>query len=216
LAKTLIRLIEPSGGSIAVKGVDFAALRGGALRKMRRSLQMIFQDPFGSLNPRRTVGAMLFRAGMLGGLSRRDATAKASELLALVGLPQTALARRPAAFSGGQRQRLGIARALAMGPEIIIADESVSALDVSVQKQVLALLHDLQARLTLTIVFITHDLRVAAEISDWIAVMQKGVVVEYGPAARVLTSPSHAYTRALIAAAPGRDWTPPRLPVSAS
>ncbi|MFY7778668.1 MAG: dipeptide ABC transporter ATP-binding protein [Elstera sp.] len=216
LAKTLIRLIEPSGGSISVKGSDFAALRGGSLRKMRRSLQMIFQDPFGSLNPRRTVGTMLIRAGMLGGLTRRDATAKASELMALVGLPQTALARRPAAFSGGQRQRLGIARALAMGPEIIIADESVSALDVSVQKQVLALLHDLQTRLTLTIVFITHDLRVAAEISDWIAVMQKGVVVEYGPAARVLTSPSHAYTRALIAAAPGRDWTPPRLPVSAS
>lgn len=211
LARSLIRLVTPSSGRVTIKNVDFTALHGSGLRRMRRKLQMIFQDPFGALNPRRTVGAMLTRAGQLGGLSRQKAQAQASELLGLVGLPQSALNRRPAAFSGGQRQRLGIARALAMQPEIILADESVSALDVSVQKQVLALLQDLQTRLTLTMLFITHDLRVAAEIADWIAVMQKGTVVEYGPAAQILENPGHPYTQALINAAPGRNWHPPRL-----
>ena len=130
---------------------------------------------------------------------------RAEELLGLVRMPREALGRRPTAFSGGQRQRIGIARALAMAPEVVIADESVSALDVSVQRQVLDLLDDLQQRLGLTILFITHDLRVAAQVADWIAVMQRGQVVELGPAEEVLQRPIHAYTRALIDAAPGRD-----------
>jgi peptide/nickel transport system ATP-binding protein len=211
LAKATIRLLAADGGRVYVRDVEFSALRGSALRRARRRLQMIFQDPFGSLNPRHRVGDVIARAGRLGGLSAAEAKARALELLELVGLPAEAFARRPTAFSGGQRQRIGIARALAMGPEVVIADESVSALDVSVQKQVLELLDDLQKRLGLTILFITHDLRVAAQISDYIAVMRRGEVVEYGPAAELLAHPIHEYTRELLAAAPGRDWTPPVL-----
>jgi peptide/nickel transport system ATP-binding protein len=209
LAKATIRLLAADSGKVLVRDLEFSALRGGPLRRARRRIQMIFQDPFGSLNPRHTVGDVIVRAGRLGGLDAREAKSRAAELLDLVGLPREALARRPTAFSGGQRQRIGIARALAMGPEVVIADESVSALDVSVQKQVLELLDDLQKRLGLTILFITHDLRVAAQISDYIAVMRQGEVVEYGPAAELLAHPIHEYTRELLAAAPGRDWTPP-------
>jgi peptide/nickel transport system ATP-binding protein len=165
---------------------------------------MIFQDPFGSLNPRRRVGEVIARAAILAGADAAAARQKAQELLELVGLSREAYFRRPAAFSGGQRQRIGIARALAMGPDILIADESVSALDVSVQAQVLALLQDLQARLGLAILFITHDLRVAAQIADRVVVMKSGQIVESGDAATVLTNPAHPYTKALLAAAPGR------------
>jgi len=147
---------------------------------------------------------MIARAAMLSGASRAEAVERAKELLELVGLQRNAYDRRPAAFSGGQRQRIGIARALAMRPDVLIADESVSALDVSVQAQVLDLLADLQKRLSLAVVFITHDLRVAAQISDEIVVMSKGHVVERGPANEVLTRPQHPYTRDLIEAAPGR------------
>jgi peptide/nickel transport system ATP-binding protein len=204
LARLVVRLVEPTGGAVTVGGAPFLALKGGALRKRRRSIQMIFQDPFGSLNPRRRVGEVIARAAILAGADAAAARQKAQELLELVGLSREAYFRRPAAFSGGQRQRIGIARALAMGPDILIADESVSALDVSVQAQVLALLQDLQARLGLAILFITHDLRVAAQIADRVVVMKSGQIVESGDAATVLTNPAHPYTKALLAAAPGR------------
>ena len=204
LAKLTVRLIEPTGGDIAINGKSFLGAKGAALRQQRRNVQMIFQDPYGSLNPRRRVGDTIARAAVLAGATGRDARAKAHELLELVGLTPEAYFRRPSAFSGGQRQRIGIARALAMGPDILIADESVSALDVSVQTQILALLQELQAKFGLSILFITHDLRVAAQISDRVVVMKNGQIVEAGDAMTVLTAPQHPYTRELIAAAPGR------------
>ncbi len=210
LAKTIIRLIEPSSGRVWIQDIDFANLSRAELAKRRRMIQMIFQDPYGSLNPRRRVGSVIARAASLRGLDATAAWLRAAELLELVGLKREALHRLPQQFSGGQRQRIGIARALAMDPDIVIADESVSALDVSVQRQVLKLIDDLQRKNGMTILFITHDLRVAAEISDYIAVMSKGEVVEFGTAETVLGNPSHPYTRQLIGAAPGRDWTPPR------
>ncbi len=206
LAKAVIRLLEPSAGRVLVEDADFARLGRGELMRRRRLVQMIFQDPHGSLNPNRTVGDVLTRAGVLGGLAAGGARAQAAELIELVGLEPTALQRRPAAFSGGQRQRIGIARALAMRPAIVVADESVSALDVSVQKQVLELLDRLQSRGGLTMLFITHDLRVAAQIADRIAVMQRGRIVEFGRAVQILLSPEHPYTAELVAAAPGRAW----------
>jgi peptide/nickel transport system ATP-binding protein len=204
LAKLVVRLVEPTAGAVSVNGVSFLGLTGKALRRERRRIQMIFQDPYGSLNPRRRVGDTIARAAMLGGADAKAAKAKARELLLLVGLTQEAYFRRPTAFSGGQRQRIGIARALAMEPVVLIADESVSALDVSVQTQILALLQDLQAKLGLAILFITHDLRVAAQISDHVVVMKSGRIVESGPAESVLTAPTNPYTRDLINAAPGR------------
>ena len=204
LARSVIRLVEPSGGRIVVHGADFQDLSGSALTKARRSIQMVFQDPFGSLNPQRSVGAVLRRSGRLAGLGRRDAEARARELIELVGLKPEALARKPAAFSGGQRQRIGIARALALDPDILIADESVSALDVSVQKQILDLLDELKKRRGLTLVFITHDLRVAAEIADEIVVMRRGRVVERGSTVQILTRPGDPYTAELVGAMPGR------------
>ena len=204
LAKLLVRLIAPTEGHALVQGADFARLTGRRLRSARRCIQMIFQDPFGSLNPKRPVGDIIARAARLAGDSPTEARRRAEELLALVGLSASAYHRRPAEFSGGQRQRVGIARALAMRPQILIADECVSALDVSVQAQILDLLRSLQARLGLAIIFITHDLRVAAQMADRIAVMRAGEIVEMGGARDVLTAPSHAYTRALLDAAPGR------------
>ncbi len=206
LAKSVIRLLAPDGGRTLIEDVDFAKLGGKALMRRRRLIQMVFQDPFGSLNPNRTVGAVLTRAGVLGGLDVRAARAQAGELLELVGLQREALGRKQEAFSGGQRQRIGIARALAMRPSIVIADEAVSALDVSVQKQVLELLDRLRRERGLTMLFITHDLRVAAGIADRIAVMQRGRLVEFGPTVKVLLEPDHPYTAELVAAAPGRSW----------
>jgi peptide/nickel transport system ATP-binding protein len=209
LAKTAIRLFEATGGEVRVGSVDFHALAGQPLRSMRRLIQMVFQDPYGSLNPRHRAGEIIARAARLRGLSRSSARARALELLEMVGLKKEAFDRRPHEFSGGQRQRIGIARALAMEPEIIIFDESVSALDVSIQRQVLDLIADLQERLGISILFITHDLRVAAQVCDRIAVMHRGRVVEEGSAEDILTRPAEAYTAALIAAAPGREWAPP-------
>jgi peptide/nickel transport system ATP-binding protein len=204
LARLLVRLTEPSAGQALINGEDLTQLSGHRLRRARRSIQMIFQDPFGSLNPRRTVGSMIARAAVLAGDDRVAARKRAIELLQRVGLGAGAYDRRPAAFSGGQRQRVGIARALAMRPDILIADESVSALDVSVQAQILSLLREVQEEFGLTLVFITHDLRVAARISDRIAVMRAGEIVEIDDALPLLTGPRHPYTQALLAAAPGR------------
>jgi peptide/nickel transport system ATP-binding protein len=203
LARLLVRLTTADSGRVRISDIDLAELSGATLRTRRRAIQMIFQDPFGSLNPRRRIGDVIARAAERAGVHRKAARERALELLVQVGMPATAYHRRPAAFSGGQRQRVGIARALAMSPDILIADESVSALDVSVQAQILTLLQDLQKALGLTIVFITHDLRVAAQISDRIVVMRAGEIVEQGPTRDVLLSPQHPYTQALLAAAPG-------------
>jgi peptide/nickel transport system ATP-binding protein len=204
VARCVARLIDPSAGAILIDNEDVAALPREKLRTVRRRVQMIFQDPYRSLNPRRTVGQSIIEGPMNYGTSRPDALRRARELVETVGIAGSALDRYPHQFSGGQRQRLCIARALAMEPEILIADEAVSALDVSVQAQVLTLLEDIRDRFNLAMLFITHDLRVAARLCDRIAVMQRGQVVELGVTAQVFAEPSHAYTRELFAAIPGR------------
>ena len=205
VARCVARLIEPTSGTIRIGDVDVAHLPESRLRAHRRHVQIVFQDPYRSLNPRRTVGASITEGPVNFGLSQADAINRASRLMALVGLAPDALDRYPHQFSGGQRQRIAIARALAMEPALLIADEPVSALDVSVQAQVLQLLDDVRRRFDLAVLFITHDLRVAAQICDRIAVMQRGIVVEQGPTAEVFAAPKHAYTRALFEAAPGRN-----------
>ncbi|AOO83849.1 ABC transporter ATP-binding protein [Bosea vaviloviae] len=206
VARCIARLMPPTRGAILVPDIDIAMLPERRLRAYRRKIQVVFQDPYRSLNPRRTVGDSIIEGPCNFGLKPADAIARARDLMALVGLQPSALDRYPHQFSGGQRQRVAIARALAMEPEILIADEAVSALDVSVQKQVLALLADVQERFNLAILFITHDLRVAAQICDRIVVMEKGLIVEQGATAQVFSDPAHAYTRALIDAAPGREF----------
>lgn len=206
LARCVMRLIDPTAGAIRVEGQDISDLTTRALKPHRGRIQMIFQDPYRSLNPRMSIGHSLIEGPMNYGQSREQALQKAAELLQLVGLPSDAIDRFPHQFSGGQRQRIAIARALAMEPAVIVADEAVSALDVSVQAQVLALLDDIQQRLGVAVLFITHDLRVAAQICDDVLVMQRGEVVEYGPAHQVLASPEAEYTRQLIEVAPGRAW----------
>src|SRR5438132_1307465 len=205
VARLVVRLIEPDRGTVRIGDVDLTALEGRGLRAQRHRIQMIFQDPFASLNPRRKVGHIIGDGMIARGAAPSAAMQRARELLGLVGLDAGAVDRYPHEFSGGQRQRVGIARALALEPEIIIADEAVSALDVSVQAQVLALLEDLKARLGLSMLFITHDLRVAAQICDRIAVMQRGVIVEQKPARDLFTQPEHPYTRELLAAVPGQQ-----------
>ena len=211
LAKALIRLIEPSSGAVVLGEQDFLALKDADLLAARQRIQMIFQDPYGSLNPSQSVGNIVTRGLMLQGVASKDAKTKAIELLEQVGLKEEAYYRKPRNFSGGQSQRIGIARALSMEPDVVIADESVSALDLSIQKQVLRLLNELQAQYKMAIIFITHDLRVAAQISDYITVMEKGIMVEFGPADDVFNRPKHDYTKKLLEAAPGKDWHPPRL-----
>jgi peptide/nickel transport system ATP-binding protein len=206
VARCVARLIAPSTGAIRVNDIDIAPLRERQLRPYRRRVQVVFQDPYRSLNPRRTVGASIVEGPMNFGLAGGEALRRARSLLALVGLSPDVLDRYPHQFSGGQRQRIAIARALAMEPEILIADEAVSALDVSVQAQVLELLDDVKRRFDLAVLFITHDLRVAAQICDRIMVMEKGIVVEEGATLRVYTAPQHPYTRALLDAAPGRNF----------
>ena len=211
LAKTLIRLEEPTSGSVNIRQENFLSLSGADLISSRQKIQMIFQDPFGSLNPSQTVGFMLMRSLELQGEDPVEAKARSLKLLQQVGLGDQAFNRKPRNFSGGQRQRIGIARALSMGPDVVVADECVSALDLSVQKQVLLLLNDLQATYKMAIIFITHDLRVAAQVSDYITVMEKGKMVEFGTADDVFNRPKHDYTKRLLDAAPGKDWHPPRL-----
>ena len=206
VARCIVRLIDPSSGQIKIDDDDIAGLSVGQLRHHRRRVQIVFQDPYRSLNPRRTVGQSIVEGPMNFGTSKHEAWGRARDLMTLVGLDPKALDRFPHQFSGGQRQRICIARALAMEPELLIADEAVSALDVSVQTQVLELLDDVRKRFDLAMLFITHDLRVAAQVCDRVAVMYKGEVVEYGKAAKVFADPQHAYTQALFDAAPGRHW----------
>ncbi|MGF9761840.1 ABC transporter ATP-binding protein [Microvirga sp. 0TCS3.31] len=209
LARCIVRLLDPDSGSIHLGDTDLAALSRRAMREQTRHIQMVFQDPFASLNPRRRAGELVAQGPIIHGEPPARALAKAKEMFALVGLDPEATERYPHEFSGGQRQRIGLARALALEPQVLVADEPVSALDVSVQAQVLRLLADLRSRLGLSMVFITHDLRVAAQICDRIAVMQSGVVVEEGWTAEVFGAPRHSYTQALLASVPGRDWVPP-------
>jgi peptide/nickel transport system ATP-binding protein len=207
VARCIARLVEPTAGRIWLGDDELAGLTAGQLRRHRRRIQIIFQDPYRSLNPRRKIGQSIIEGPMNFGLERSAALERARTLLDVVRLDRGALERYPHQFSGGQRQRICIARALAMEPELLIADEAVSALDVSVQAQVLRLFDDIRQRLDLTMLFITHDLRVAAQVCDTVAVMQQGRVVECGPAPEILVAPKHEYTRSLIEAAPGRHWS---------
>jgi peptide/nickel transport system ATP-binding protein len=204
VARLVMRLISADRGTVRIGDVDLTALDGRALRAQRHRIQMIFQDPFASLNPRRRIGNIISDGPIANGTDPKAAMARARDLLGLVGLDAGALQRYPHEFSGGQRQRIGIARALALDPEILVADEAVSALDVSVQAQVLNLLEDLKQRLGLSMLFITHDLRVAAQICDRIAVMQRGSIVELKPTRELFAAPEHPYTRELLAAVPGQ------------
>src|SRR4029079_17701174 len=189
---------------IRIDNIDIAAMPEKKFRPLRRRVQFVFQDPYRSLNPRRTVGEAIIEGPMNFGLSRNEALQRARDLMAIVHLSPEAIDRYPHQFSGGQRQRICIARALAMEPEILIGDEPVSALDVSGPDQVLKLLDEVRRRFQLAVLFIAHDLRVAAQVCDRIAVMQRGVIVEQGPTAELFAEPKHVYTRALFAAAPGR------------
>lgn len=206
LARCLVRLQDIDDGSIRFEGEDIASLSGPARRAFNRRVQMIFQDPYGSLNPRMRVRDMLGEALSVHRMRPpSEIPGRIRELLDLVRLPADAADRFPHEFSGGQRQRIGIARALSVEPEVLVADELVSALDVSVQAQVVNLLLDLQERLGLTVVFVAHDLRLVRHISHRVAVMYLGTVVEIGPAEDVFAAPRHPYTRALLDAAPSLD-----------
>jgi oligopeptide transport system ATP-binding protein len=204
--RALIRLRDPSGGKVTFDGVDLMSLKADALRRMRRRMQIIFQDPYGSLDPRMTVGSTIAEPlethNLASGEAKRD---RIADLLRIVGLDPAYVSRYPHEFSGGQRQRIGVARALAVEPEFIVCDEPISALDVSIQGQVLNLLTDLRSRLGLTYLFIAHDLSVVKHISDRVAVMYLGKVVEIGPPDQMYAAPGHPYTRALLSAVPVPD-----------
>ncbi|WP_293853894.1 ABC transporter ATP-binding protein [uncultured Alsobacter sp.] len=203
LARCLVRLYEPDAGTVRFEGQDALALQGDARRAFNRRVQMVFQDPYGSLNPRLRVGEALAEALRVHRIvPDGDVGARVDALLDLVHLPRDAAGRYPHEFSGGQRQRIGIARALAVEPSVIIADEPVSALDVSVQAQIVNLFLELQERLGLALVFITHDLRLVRHVSHRLAVMYLGRIVETGPTERVFAAPRHPYTQALVAAVP--------------
>ena len=206
LARCVVNLIQADEGAIRFGGADLRRLSRAGWAPYRKRIQMVFQDPFASLNPRRRVGDIIAEGPVAHGTPSSAARAQMRHLLELVQLDQGAADRFPHEFSGGQRQRIGIARALAMEPELLIADEPVSALDVSVQSEILRLLEDLRVRLGLTMLFITHDLRVAAQVCERVAVMQRGRIVEQGPTGTLFTSPRHDYTRALLESVPGRDW----------
>ena len=205
LGRAVLKLTDPTAGTVTFDDVDVASLSGEPLRRMRRRFQMVFQDPLSSLDPRQSVGSLL-REGMAAhGLSTKDDGERLRGLMAAVGLPESALNRYPHEFSGGQRQRIGIARALCVEPDLIVADEPVSALDVSVQAQVLNLLRSLQRELGLTYLVIAHDLAVVRHVSDTVGVMYLGSIVEEGPAHELYDQPLHPYTRALLSAVPQPD-----------
>jgi peptide/nickel transport system ATP-binding protein len=206
VARCIIRLIDPTSGTIRIKGRDIAEIPRGPLRRLRRRFQIVFQDPYRSLNPRRRVGNSIVEGLINFGTPRDLALRRGRELLSLVGIDPEVMRRYPHQFSGGQRQRICIARALALEPDLLVADEAVSALDVSVQAQILHLLEEIRSLTGIAVLFITHDLRVAAQICDTVVVMQNGQVVETGRAETILTAPRQDYTRALIEAAPGRHW----------
>jgi peptide/nickel transport system ATP-binding protein len=205
-ARCVARLIDPTGGKVLLDDTDIAHLNVRQLHPFRRRIQVVFQDPYRSLNPRRTVAQSIIEGPLNYGTSRAEAMERARKLLKIVGIDANALDRYPHQFSGGQRQRLAIARALAMEPEILVADEAVSALDVSVQAQVLDLLESIRDQFGIAILFITHDLRVAARLCDRIAVMQRGKIVEFADTAQLFAAPQHEYTQQLFAALPGRHW----------
>jgi len=206
VARSILRLMEPDAGSVIFDGIDVRTASGAALRQLRRRMQIVFQDPYSSLNPRRTVRQALEEPLRVHGRgSRRDVAEKAEAAIAEVGLSRDAIDRYPHEFSGGQRQRIGIARALATSPRLVVADEPVSALDVSVQAQVLNLLLELQTRLRLTFLFVAHDLSVVRHICDRVAVMYVGQLVELAPTDAVFSRPRHPYTAALMRAVPVPD-----------
>lgn len=203
LGKTILRLIEPSGGRIVFDGADLTQLSERGLRAYRRRLQMVFQDPFASLNPRHTIGEILAAPLVVHGIgSRRERARRVEDILGRVGLPPGAAARYPHEFSGGQRQRIGIARALILGPDLVICDEPVSALDLSIQAQILNLLADIKRGLKLSLLFISHDLSVVRYLADRVLVMYLGRIVESGDHHQLWRQPLHPYTRALIDAVP--------------
>ncbi|KJF72997.1 ABC transporter ATP-binding protein [Agrobacterium arsenijevicii] len=215
LGKSLMRLVEPSSGRITFKGADVTAMSSSQLRGIRRRIQMIFQDPFASLNPRQTVRTILtapLKVHGIGDRARRREIVEA--IVAQVGLPPDALDRYPHEFSGGQRQRIGIARALVLEPELVVCDEPVSALDLSIQAQILNLLVEMKKRLSLSYLFVSHDLSVVRYFSDRVLVMYLGKIVESAPTAELWASPKHPYTRALLAAVPDPARRKQAAPIS--
>ncbi|QCI66076.1 ABC transporter ATP-binding protein [Phreatobacter stygius] len=201
--RLVLRLLDPTGGRVTIDGVEISSLSKRELRTLRRRMQIVFQDPFASLNPRMTIGDILAEPLLLHGMAdKQTVDAKVKELLAIVGLAAAYAERFPHEFSGGQRQRIGVARALATQPDLIVCDEPVSALDVSIQAQVVNLLQDLQARFGMSYLFIAHDLAVVRHIADRVAVMYLGRIVEIADKAVLYSAPKHPYTRALLAAAP--------------
>ena len=206
VARCIVRLNVAEAGEILLGDTDLRPLGRAAMRPHRSKIQMVFQDPFASLNPRTRIGKIIAQGPIMYGASPEDAKKRTLDLLDIVGLDPRSYDRFPHEFSGGQRQRIGIARALALEPDILVADEPVSALDVSIQAQILNLLDEIRDRMNLSMIFITHDLRVAAQVCDRIAVMQRGEMIEIGPTSTLFASPKETYTRELLAAVPGKDW----------
>ncbi|SCY43296.1 ABC transporter ATP-binding protein [Paracoccus tibetensis] len=204
LGRLLLRLIEPSSGRVLIEGTDITTLSGAEMRQMRRKVQMVFQDPYGSLSPRRTIAQLIAEPLQVFGLvkNRRQMRERVAELLTQVGLPPSVMDRNPRQFSGGQRQRIGIARALSVDPSFIVADEPVSALDVSIQAQIINLMQDLQQEKQFSFLFIAHDLAVVRHIAHRVAVMYLGQVMEIGTKRQIYEVPQHPYTQALLSAAP--------------